>query len=123
MLAEWTKRYLLAAIGRESTPYRRRRAFALLSVGIVSGACTSILGIDGEYVSAVKESPDAGRGRGSAETGGEGGAASESGGVSGTGTGGTGAKATGGGTATANCGSACGAGKKCCPGAAGTAPR
>jgi hypothetical protein len=99
----------------------RTCALALLSVALGSGACTSMLGIDGEYVSEGTPSPDAGGGGGrSTDTGGEGGG-SESGGTTGIGIGGTGASASGG-VATASCSPSCSGGNKCCPGAPGIAP-
>jgi hypothetical protein len=130
MSVSWSRRVRARLRASTSRIEGARRIPNLLFVGLVSIGCTSMLGIDGEYVEGVKSAGSGGAGgRVSAHGGSVGdGGAGETGGSSsgGSGSGGLAKGGAGGaGGANAACGAsgACGSGEKCCTAAtdAGTA--
>jgi hypothetical protein len=95
------------------------RGGILILVGLVTASCTSMLGIDGDYVQGIKTGSGGAGGNVSASGGsaGDGGAGETGGsGDGGSASGGTGSGGLASGGANAGCGTsgACGSGEKCC---------
>jgi hypothetical protein len=132
MSVSWSRRARARLRSRTPLAEGARRTAKLLFVGLVSIGCTSMLGIDGEYVEGVNGAHAGGAGgrvSASGGKGGDGGGVVETGGTSsggdgsgGVANGGTGGTASGG--AAAGCGTsgACGSGEKCCAPPTGGTP-